>query len=70
MFWFKNAQIYRLTKEIDFSNIEQTLQRYKFTECQASDVSKLGWANPLNYANHWVHSPLHPFHLIKHLVKS
>ncbi|AOF53663.1 recombination-associated protein RdgC [Rodentibacter pneumotropicus] len=47
MFWFKNAIIYRLTKALDFSNLEHALQECKFVECSANEASKFGWTNPL-----------------------
>ncbi len=47
MYWFKNLMAYRLTSQIDFSQIETALQANKYTECQSSEVSKFGWAPPL-----------------------
>ncbi|WP_075290694.1 recombination-associated protein RdgC [Histophilus somni] len=47
MYWFKNLMAYRLTSQIDFSQIETALQANKYTECQSSEVSKFGWSTPL-----------------------
>ncbi|MBN6711462.1 recombination-associated protein RdgC [Haemophilus haemoglobinophilus] len=47
MYWFKNLMAYRLTSQIDFSQIETALQANKYTECQSSEASKFGWSAPL-----------------------
>lgn len=47
MFWFKNAIIYQLTKQIDFENIEKQLKECEFTPCGSADVSHFGWSAPL-----------------------
>lgn len=47
MFWFKNAMAYRLTSNVDFSQIEESLQQCKFTPCESYDQSKFGWVEPL-----------------------
>ena len=47
MYWFKNAIIYQLTKQIDFENIEKQLKEYEFTPCDSADVSHFGWSAPL-----------------------
>lgn len=47
MYWFKNAITYRLTSKIDFSNIEEALQKCKFIECESQQATKLGWSAPL-----------------------
>ncbi|GJH41967.1 recombination-associated protein RdgC [Pasteurella canis] len=49
MFWFKNAMIYRLTKELDWSVelLQTQLQSCEYHPCQQSDMSKFGWTNPL-----------------------
>ncbi|QLB13433.1 recombination associated protein RdgC [Bisgaardia hudsonensis] len=49
MFWFKNAMIYRLTKELDWSNdkLQEQLLSCEFVPCQQSEMSKFGWINPL-----------------------
>ncbi|WP_101775419.1 recombination-associated protein RdgC [Pasteurella oralis] len=49
MFWFKNAMIYRLTKDLDWSAelLQNQLQRCEYHPCQQSDMSKFGWTNPL-----------------------
>lgn len=48
MFWFKNIMAYRLTSTVDFSEIEEALQQYKFTPCEKSDYSHFGWIEPLH----------------------
>lgn len=47
MFWFKNLMAYRLTKPLGLTNFEEALQQCRYTECNASDVSKFGWITPL-----------------------
>ena len=47
MYWFKNAIIYQLTKQIDFENIEKQLKECEFTPCDSADVSHFGWSAPL-----------------------
>ncbi|AKD37936.1 recombination associated protein [Pasteurella multocida subsp. multocida OH4807] len=49
MFWFKNAMIYRLTKELDWSSavLQTHLQQCQYHPCHQSDMSKFGWTNPL-----------------------
>lgn len=47
MYWFKNAIIYRLTKNIDFGGIESKLKECEFTPCGSADVSHFGWSAPL-----------------------
>lgn len=48
MFWFKNLMAYRLTQQIDFSNLETALQELRYTPCNATDMSKFGWVAPLS----------------------
>lgn len=47
MYWFKNAIIYQLTKQIDFESIEKQLKECEFTPCGSADVSHFGWSAPL-----------------------
>lgn len=47
MFWFKNAMIYRLTKQIDWSALQTQLSANQFFPCQQSDMSRFGWIAPL-----------------------
>ncbi|PRM66133.1 recombination-associated protein RdgC, partial [Haemophilus influenzae] len=42
MYWFRNAIIYQLTKQIDFENIEKQLKECEFTPCGSADVSHFG----------------------------
>ncbi len=50
MFWFKNAIIYRLTKQLDWSTekLQETLQQCAYRPCDKSDMSKFGWTNPIH----------------------
>ena len=45
--WFKNAIIYRPTKNIDFGEIESKLKECQFTPCEPSEISRFGWTAPL-----------------------
>lgn len=47
MYWFRNAIIYQLTKQIDFESIEKQLKECEFTPCESADVSHFGWFAPL-----------------------
>lgn len=47
MYWFKNAIIYQLTKQIDFEDIEKQLKECEFTPCYSANVSHFGWSAPL-----------------------
>lgn len=47
MYWLKNAIIYRLTKNIDFGEIESKLKECEFTPCVSADASHFGWFAPL-----------------------
>ncbi|RDE78334.1 recombination-associated protein RdgC [Haemophilus parainfluenzae] len=47
MYWLKNAIIYRLTKNIDFGEIESKLKECEFTPCGSADASHFGWFAPL-----------------------
>ncbi|WP_298665570.1 recombination-associated protein RdgC [uncultured Haemophilus sp.] len=47
MYWFKNAIIYQLTKNIDFGEIELKLKECQFTPCEPSEISRFGWTAPL-----------------------
>lgn len=47
MYWFRNAIIYQLTKQIDFESIEKQLKECEFTPCGSADVSHFGWSAPL-----------------------
>ncbi|WP_439287431.1 recombination-associated protein RdgC [Lonepinella sp. BR2357] len=49
MYWFKNAIIYRLTKNLDWSDstLQQSLTANEYHPCSQSDMSKFGWTKPL-----------------------
>ena len=55
MYWFKNAIIYQLIKEIDFSQIEDQLKECEFTPCGLADVSHFGWSAPLATSENLAH---------------
>lgn len=55
MYWFKNAIIYQLIKEIDFSQIEDQLKECEFTPCGSADVSHFGWSAPLATSENLAH---------------
>ena len=55
MYWFKNAIIYQLTKQIDFENIEKQLKECEFTPCSSADVSHFGWSAPLATSENLAH---------------
>lgn len=49
MLWFKNLLIYRLNREITLSTdaLEKQLATLSFSPCGSQDISKTGWAAPL-----------------------
>ncbi|WP_386687308.1 recombination-associated protein RdgC [Lonepinella sp. MS14437] len=53
MYWFKNTVIYRLTKELDWSDatLQNNLAQNEYHPCSQSDLSKFGWAKPLRNAD-------------------
>ena len=55
MYWFRNAIIYQLTKQIDFENIEKQLKECEFTPCGSADVSHFGWSAPLVTSENLAH---------------
>ena len=55
MYWFINAIIYQLIKEIDFSQIEDQLKECEFTPCGSADVSHFGWSAPLATSENLAH---------------
>lgn len=55
MYWFRNAIIYQLTKQIDFENIEKQLKECEFTPCGSADVSHFGWSVPLATSENLAH---------------
>ncbi|OOF40660.1 recombination-associated protein RdgC [Rodentibacter mrazii] len=53
MFWFKNAIIYRLTKSLawDLTQLQNQLSDCAYVPCGQQDMSKFGWASPLQGSN-------------------
>ncbi len=47
--WFKNLQVYRLTKELDLSAelLDEKLEEYAFEPCGSQDQHSYGWVPPL-----------------------
>lgn len=58
MFWFKNAMIYRLTKTIDLTNLQDKLAQQKFVPCAPNDKSNFGWIEPLKDSDLLHHSTM------------
>ncbi len=44
---FKNALIYRLTRDIAFNTLPEQLAAFAFTPCGSQDRAKTGWVSPL-----------------------
>ena len=56
MYWFRNAIIYQLTKQIDFENIEKTTPKnVNLLHCGSADVSHFGWSAPLVTSENLAH---------------
>lgn len=53
--WFKNLLIYRLTRSIDWSKIENSLSEFAFHPCGPQDVKRFGWASPLKGSGLFTH---------------
>ncbi|MEV3818186.1 recombination-associated protein RdgC [Aeromonas salmonicida] len=47
--WFKNLQVYRLTRpfELTTEQLESQLESLTFTPCGSQDMSRFGWTRPL-----------------------
>lgn len=56
--WFKNALVYRLTKDLDWSDayLQKQLEQNQYFPCNQSDMSKFGWAAPLRGSENLVFS--------------
>ncbi|CUY42459.1 Recombination-associated protein rdgC [Serratia marcescens] len=46
----KNALIYRMSRDIDFSGMEEKLAAFAFTPCGSQDMAKTGWVAPIGDA--------------------
>ena len=55
MYWFRNAIIYQLTKQMDFESIEKQLKECEFIPCESADVSHFGWSAPLATSENLAH---------------
>lgn len=47
---FKNALIYRLSRNVDLSGMEEKLAAFAFTPCGSQDMAKTGWVVPIGDA--------------------
>lgn len=47
---FKNALIYRLSRNVDLSGMEEKLAAFAFTPCGSQDMAKTGWVAPIGDA--------------------
>ncbi|MBH3122439.1 recombination-associated protein RdgC [Serratia ureilytica] len=47
---FKNALIYRLSRNVDLSGMEDKLAAFAFTPCGSQDMAKTGWVAPIGDA--------------------
>lgn len=49
MNFFKNAIVYRMTRDIQISaeQLEEALKTLAFTPCSSQDMSRIGWVSPL-----------------------
>ncbi|CAI1536488.1 Recombination-associated protein rdgC [Serratia marcescens] len=47
---FKNALIYRLSRNVDLSGMEEKLAAFVFTPCGSQDMAKTGWVAPIGDA--------------------
>lgn len=46
-FSIKNLIIFRLSRDIDFSNLEEQTSNFKFSPCGLQDMAKTGWVSPV-----------------------
>lgn len=69
MIWFKNLTPYKLTKQIDFSKLEEQLQETKFTPCALTDLSKFGFDAPLSTSDSLCYRQGDNILLVAHLEK-
>lgn len=46
LFNFKNAQVYRLTRDMSFAELSEQLPEFAFTPCGSQDMAKTGWVSP------------------------
>lgn len=47
---FKNALIYRVSRDVDLSGMEEKLAAFAFTPCGSQDMAKTGWVAPIGDA--------------------
>ncbi|MGU5817820.1 recombination-associated protein RdgC [Aeromonas caviae] len=56
--WFKNLQVYRLTRRLDLTDqqLDEALVGCAFTPCGSQDAARFGWVPPLGkFARHLTH---------------
>ncbi|WP_448906372.1 recombination-associated protein RdgC [Haemophilus parahaemolyticus] len=66
--WFKNVMIYRLTSKLmlDEQTLNEQLTKNRFTPCEAHDISKFGWSQPLASSDQLFFSQSKQFLLVSH----
>ena len=66
--WFKNVMIYRLTSKLmlDEQTLNEQLTENRFTPCEAHDISKFGWSQPLASSDQLFFSQSKQFLLVSH----
>lgn len=66
--WFKNVMIYRLTSKLtlDEQTLNEQLTENRFTPCEAHDISKFGWSQPLASSDQLFFSQNKQFLLVSH----
>lgn len=58
MNFFKNAIVYRITRDIQISadELETQLKNLEFSPCGSQDMMKIGWTNPIKTGEALTHS--------------
>ncbi|MTC63231.1 recombination-associated protein RdgC, partial [Providencia alcalifaciens] len=58
MNFFKNAIVYRMTRDIQISSdeLETQLKNLEFSPCGSQDMMKVGWTNPIKTGEALTHS--------------
>lgn len=58
MNFFKNAIVYRITRDIQISadELETQLKNLEFSPCESQDMMKVGWTNPIKTGEALTHS--------------
>lgn len=56
MYWFKNAFIYEVTKDLHWGDLQNQLDTQRYHPCGSYDRSCFGWTEPLKYSELLHHS--------------